>query len=85
LSSPRLSWLGRMGAQISSASSALRKALHRTGILVLRPEEPMFFANAQPLLAVARRRVVANKRRYAGRFSVSKKNRRISTTRRGNV
>jgi MFS superfamily sulfate permease-like transporter len=28
------------------------------GILVLRPEEPMFFANAEPLLALARQRIL---------------------------
>src|SRR5207244_2926596 len=28
------------------------------GILVLRPEEPLFFANAEPLFALARRRAL---------------------------
>jgi MFS superfamily sulfate permease-like transporter len=58
LSSPRLSVLGRMGAHDFVSVERFPQAACTPGILVLRPEEPMFFANAQPLLAVARRRVL---------------------------
>ncbi|HEY2633077.1 MAG TPA: STAS domain-containing protein, partial [Steroidobacteraceae bacterium] len=58
LSSPRLSLLGRMGAHDFVSVERFPQAACTPGILVLRPEEPMFFANAQPLLAVARQRVL---------------------------
>jgi MFS superfamily sulfate permease-like transporter len=58
LSSPRLSVLGRMGAHDFVSVERFPQAVCTPGILVLRPEEPMFFANAQPLMAVARRRVL---------------------------
>jgi sulfate permease, SulP family len=58
LSSPRLSVLGRMGAHDFVSVERFPQAACTPGILVLRPEEPMFFANAQPLLAVARHRVL---------------------------
>jgi MFS superfamily sulfate permease-like transporter len=58
LSSPRLSVLGRMGAHDFVSVERFPQAACTPGILVLRPEEPMFFANAQPLLAAARRRVL---------------------------
>src|ERR1700688_3991436 len=58
LASPRLSVLGRMGAHDFVSVERFAQAACAPGILVLRPEEPMFFANAQPLLALARRRVL---------------------------
>jgi MFS superfamily sulfate permease-like transporter len=58
LSSPRLSVLGRMGAHDFVSVERFPEAACTPGILVLRPEEPMFFANAEPLLAMARQRVL---------------------------
>jgi MFS superfamily sulfate permease-like transporter len=58
LSSPRLSVLGRMGAHDFVSVTRFAEAACSPGILVLRPEEPLFFANAEPLLALARRRVL---------------------------
>jgi MFS superfamily sulfate permease-like transporter len=58
LSSPRLSVLGRMGAHDFVSVARFPEASCTPGILVLRPEEPLFFANAEPLLALARRRVL---------------------------
>jgi MFS superfamily sulfate permease-like transporter len=58
LSSPRLAVLGRMGAHDFVSVERFPLAACTPGILVLRPEEPMFFANAEPLLAMARRRVL---------------------------
>jgi SulP family sulfate permease len=58
LSSPRLSVLGRMGAHDFVSVTRFPEAACTPGILVLRPEEPLFFANAEPLLALARRRVL---------------------------
>jgi MFS superfamily sulfate permease-like transporter len=54
LSSPRLSVLGRMGAHDFVSIERFPQALCTPGILILRPEEPLFFANAEPLLALAR-------------------------------
>jgi len=58
LSSPRLSVLGRLGAHDFVSVERFPQASRTPGILVLRPEEPLFFANAEPLLAVARQRVL---------------------------
>jgi MFS superfamily sulfate permease-like transporter len=58
LASPRLSVLGRMGAHDFVSVVRFPQASCTPGILVLRPEEPLFFANAEPLLAAARRRVL---------------------------
>jgi MFS superfamily sulfate permease-like transporter len=58
LSSPRLSVLGRMGAHDFVSVARFPEASCTPGILVLRPEEPLFFANAEPLLALARQRVL---------------------------
>jgi MFS superfamily sulfate permease-like transporter len=58
LSSPRLSVLGRMGAHDFVSVARFPKASCTPGILVLRPEEPLFFANADPLLVLARQRVL---------------------------
>lgn len=58
LSSPRLSVLGRMGAHDFVSVTRFPEAACMPGVLVLRPEEPMFFANAEPLLALARQRVL---------------------------
>lgn len=58
LSSPRLSILGRVGAHDYVSVARFPQALCTPGVLIVRPEEPLFFANAEPLLAVARRRVL---------------------------
>jgi sulfate permease, SulP family len=58
LSSPRLSVLGRMGAHDFVSVARFPEASCTPGILVLRPEEPLFFANAEPLLALGRQRVL---------------------------
>jgi SulP family sulfate permease len=58
LSRPRISVLGRMGAHNFVSLERFPQAGCPPGILVLRPEEPLFFANAEPLLAEARRRVL---------------------------
>ena len=57
LASPRLSALGRLGAHDFVSRARFPQATCPPGILVLRPEEPLFFANAEPLLAVARHQV----------------------------
>jgi MFS superfamily sulfate permease-like transporter len=58
LSSPRLAVLGRMGAHDFVSVERFPQARCAPGILVLRPEEPLFFANAERLLALARQRVL---------------------------
>jgi MFS superfamily sulfate permease-like transporter len=54
LSSPRLSVLGRVGAHDYVSLERFPEAHTVPGMLVLRPEEPLFFANAEPLFAAAR-------------------------------
>ena len=58
LASPRLSVLGRVGMHDFVSVERFAHAAREPGILVLRPEEPLFFANAEPLLAAARQRVL---------------------------
>ncbi len=59
LASPRLSVLGRVGAHDYVSVESFPNAVTVPGMLVLRPEEPLFFANAEPLLAQVRQRVLA--------------------------
>jgi MFS superfamily sulfate permease-like transporter len=59
LASPRLMVLGRMGEHDYVSLVRFPQALTVPGMLVLRPEEPLFFGNAEPLLAQARRLVLA--------------------------
>jgi len=59
LASPRLSVLGRVGGHDYVNVERFPQAVQAEGLLVLRPEEPLFFANAEPLLAAARERVLA--------------------------
>ena len=59
LASPRLSVLGRFGAHDYVSLARFPEAVAVPGTLVLRPEEPLFFANAEPLLAQVRQRVLA--------------------------
>jgi MFS superfamily sulfate permease-like transporter len=58
LASPRLSVLGRMGTHDFVSLERFAQASCTPGMLILRPEEPLFFANAEPLLALARQRVL---------------------------
>ena len=58
LASPRLSVLGRVGAHDYVSVERFPDAVTVPGVLVLRPEAPLFFANAEPLLAQARQRVL---------------------------
>jgi MFS superfamily sulfate permease-like transporter len=58
LSSPRLAVLGRLGAHDFVSRARFPEASCPQGVLVLRPEEPLFFANAEPLLALARRHIL---------------------------
>ena len=58
LASPSLSVLGRVGGHDYVSVERFANAVTVPGVLVLRPEEPLFFANAEPLLAQARQRVL---------------------------
>jgi MFS superfamily sulfate permease-like transporter len=58
LATPRLSVLGRLGAHDYVNIAKFPEAASTPGMLIVRPEEPMIFANAEPLLALARERVV---------------------------
>lgn len=57
LASPRLSILGRRGEHDFVSRARFPDATLLPEILVVRPEEPLFFANAEPLLALARQAV----------------------------
>lgn len=54
LASPRLAELGRVGEHDYVSVERFPKAAIVPGMLVLRPEEPLFFANAGPLFAQTR-------------------------------
>ena len=54
LASPRLAVLGRVGVHDYVSVERFPQAYTVPGMLVLRPEEPLFFANAEPLFAAAR-------------------------------
>jgi MFS superfamily sulfate permease-like transporter len=58
LASPRLSVLGRLGAHDFVSVARFPQAMCTPGILVMRPEEPLIFANVEPLLAAARQCVL---------------------------
>jgi MFS superfamily sulfate permease-like transporter len=57
LARPRLSELGRVGNHDYLSLERFPGAVTVPGMLVLRPEEPLFFANAEPLFAQVRERV----------------------------
>jgi MFS superfamily sulfate permease-like transporter len=60
LATPRLSVLGRLADSHDFVDIARHpQALPPSGTMILRPEEPLFFANAEPMLALARARVLA--------------------------
>jgi len=54
LARPRLSVLGRLGAHDYVSTARFPQAVCPPDMLVLRPEVPLFFANADPLLSEAR-------------------------------
>jgi MFS superfamily sulfate permease-like transporter len=54
LASPRITVLGRVGAHDYVNVERFPQAVRTPGLLVLRPEEPVFFGNAEPLLLRAR-------------------------------
>ena len=57
LARPRLSELGRLGAHDYVSIERFPKATRTADIMVLRPEEPLLFANADPVLSLARLKV----------------------------
>ncbi len=57
LANPRLAELGRIGMHDYVSVTRFPTALTAAGMLVLRPEEPLFFANAEPLFVQARQAV----------------------------
>lgn len=58
LASPRISQLGRSGAHDFVSIKRFPGAVAIPGMLILRPEEPLFFANAEPLLGLARQEIL---------------------------
>jgi MFS superfamily sulfate permease-like transporter len=60
LSEPRVSWLGRLrGGHDYVDAERHPEARPLAGLLIARPEEPLFFANAERIFAIVRRRVEA--------------------------
>ncbi|HVN44280.1 MAG TPA: SulP family inorganic anion transporter [Steroidobacteraceae bacterium] len=57
MAQPRLAVLGRVGEHDYLNTASFPAALALPDIMVLRLEEPLFFANAEPLLAQVRQRV----------------------------
>ena len=58
LASPRLSVLGRVGEHDYVSVERFPAAVTVPGMLVLRPEAPLFFANAEPLVSQVRQQVL---------------------------
>jgi MFS superfamily sulfate permease-like transporter len=58
LASPRLAVLGRVGDHDYVSIARFPQALTRPDMLVLHPEEPVFFANAEPIMTQVRERVL---------------------------
>jgi MFS superfamily sulfate permease-like transporter len=59
LATPRLSVLGRVGDHDYVSVARFPEAVTAPAMLVVRPEEPLFFANAEPLLNQVRERLLA--------------------------
>jgi sulfate permease, SulP family len=57
LARPRLSELGRLGAHDYVSIERFPNTQRTAEVLVLRPEEPLLFANADPMMALARAKV----------------------------
>jgi len=60
LARPRLAVLGRVGEHDFLSVERFPAATPVPGMLVIRPEEPLFFANAEPVLAQVRERLRAD-------------------------
>jgi sulfate permease, SulP family len=60
LARPKVSILGRVGAHDFVSVERFPAATPVPGMLVIRPEEPLFFANAEPVLAQLRECVLAD-------------------------
>jgi MFS superfamily sulfate permease-like transporter len=56
---PRLSVLGRVGEHDYVSLTRFPEALTRDDLLVLRPDEPLFFANADAVMTLMREHVLA--------------------------
>jgi len=54
LATPRLSVLGRFDGGHDFVAITHPQAVELPGVLVLRPEEPLFFANAESIFAIGR-------------------------------
>ena len=61
LATPRLSVLGRLTDSHDFVAATHAQAAEIPGVLILRPEEPLFFANAESIFAIARSRVEERK------------------------
>jgi MFS superfamily sulfate permease-like transporter len=59
LAKPRLSVLGRVGEHDYVSVTRFPEAQTRPDTLIVRPEEPLFFANAEPLMTLVRERLMA--------------------------
>jgi MFS superfamily sulfate permease-like transporter len=57
LARPRLSELGQLGSHDFVNVERFPNSVRRPDVLVLRPEEPLLFANADPIMALARVKV----------------------------
>jgi MFS superfamily sulfate permease-like transporter len=57
LARPRLAELGRLGSHDFVNVERFPHTLRKPDVLVLRPEEPLLFANADPVMALARTRL----------------------------
>jgi MFS superfamily sulfate permease-like transporter len=57
LARPRLSELGRLGAHDYVSIERFPNTQRSAAVLVLRPEEPLLFANADPMMTLARTKV----------------------------
>jgi MFS superfamily sulfate permease-like transporter len=58
LAKPRLAVLGRVGEHDYVSTTRFPEALAPADVLVLRPEEPLFFANAEPIMTQVRELVL---------------------------
>jgi sulfate permease, SulP family len=57
LARPKLAELGRLGAHDYVSVERFPNTVRTPDVLVLRPEEPLLFANADPIMALARAKV----------------------------
>ncbi|MDE2156194.1 MAG: SulP family inorganic anion transporter [Xanthomonadaceae bacterium] len=65
LAMPRISVLGRLGDSHDFVSVEQHpQAVEPQGVLILRPEQPLFFANAESVMALVRQQVEAHPRRH---------------------